>query len=720
MARKRRPFSSIPVLTLVALFVLRAPALARAQPPAPQPAPSAAPAAPSARQPLTHEALWLMNRVGSPVASPDGRWAVFPVTEPAYDEKKQVQDLWIVPVDGSAKPRRLTTGKGAESGPAWSPDSRRLAFTAKREDDEAAQAYVLDLASGGEAQRVTASPFAVRGPVWSPDGRSLAYQSAVLPGALDLESNRKLAKERKEAKSKVRVYDGFPIRRWDHWLDDSATHVFAVPADGSGPARDLIAGTKLAAEAGFGGGGGEGGGDDLHPVWSPDGRSMVLVASTNRNASAYAPTNTHLWEVSLSGGEPRALTSGTASYGGPRFSPDGSRLCFRVSQEWGRIYALERLACAAWPWQGEPSPLTAGFDRSVADFTFAPDGRTLYLTAEDAGFVRLYSVPAAGGTVTPVLDSRGCFGAIAAAGTAAAPSLVASWGSAVEPTEIVRVDPAAGKKTPLTEFATATAAALDWQPLQEFSFTGAKGRRIHSLLALPQGFDPSKKYPLLVLIHGGHANMWRDSISLRWNYHLLASPGYVVLASDYRGSTGYGEAFTLDILGDPLRGPADDVNQAADEAIRRYPFIDASRQAAAGASYGGHLANWMEASTRRYRCLVSHAGLASLEVQWATSDGIHHREVMMGAPFWEKPEAWRAQSPVGHAASFATPMLLSVGENDFRVPANNTLEMYAVLQRQRVPARLLVWPDENHWIQKGENSRVFYREVQAWLARWLK
>jgi dipeptidyl aminopeptidase/acylaminoacyl peptidase len=264
------------------------------------------------------------------------------------------------------------------------------------------------------------------------------------------------------------------------------------------------------------------------------------------------------------------------------------------------------------------------------------------------------------------------------------------------------------------------AAALPWAPLDEFWFTNAKGRRVHSFVVRPPGFDPARKYPLLVLIHGGHASMWRDSITLRWNYHLLASPGYVVLLTDYRGSTGYGEAFTLDILGDPLRGPAADVNHAADEAIRRFPFIDATRQAAGGASYGGHLANWLEATTTRYRCLVSHAGLASLASQWATSDSIHHRELMMGAPFWEKPDAWREHSPISHAKSFRTPMLLSVGENDYRVPVNNALEMYAVLSRTKVPARLLVWPDENHWILKGENSRVFYREVHDWLARWLK
>jgi dipeptidyl aminopeptidase/acylaminoacyl peptidase len=661
-----------------------------------------------------------MKRIGSPAVSPDGRWVVFPVTEPAYDEKKETQDLWIVPVDASAKPRRLTSGRAGEGAPAWSPDSRRLAFTAKRDDDEVAQVYVLDVAGGGEARRVASSPLAARSPAWSPDGMSLAYQSAVYPGALDPEANRRLAAERKDEKSKVRRYESFPIRRWDKWLDETRTHVFVVPADGGTPRRDLLAGTKLAAEPGFGGAGGEGSSDDLRPVFAPDGRSLVIVASVNRSASAYAPTNTHLYEVPLPGGEPRALTSGTSTHDSPRFSPDGKSLCFRLAEEWGRIYALDRLACAEWPWTGAPRVVTSGFDRSVADFAFGPDSRTLYLTAEDAGFVRLFAVPAKGGAVTPVLDSRGAFGGIDSPKGAGAPVVVAAWGSATEPVEIVRVDPATKSRTRLTEFSVAAAAALDWKPLEEFSFTNARGRRIHSFVVLPPGLEPSRKYPLLVLIHGGHANMWRDSITLRWNYHLLASPGYVLLLTDYRGSSGYGEAFTLDILGDPLRGPAEDVNQAADEAIRRYPFIDAARQAAAGASYGGHLANWLEATTTRYRCLVSHAGLASLPAQWATSDEIHHRELMMGGPFWEKPEAWREQSPVSHARSFKTPLLLSVGENDFRVPLNNALEMYAVLQRMRVPARLLVWPDENHWILKGENSRVFYRELHDWLARWLK
>lgn len=517
----------------------------------------------------------------------------------------------------------------------------------------------------------------------------------------------------------MRAYDTFPIRRWDKWLDDTQTHLVVVPADGDGPARDLLAGTRLVALLGFGGPFGAGATEDMEPAWSPDGRSIVFAATTTRDTSAYATPDTHLFEVPLAGGEPRPLTTGRDSHRGPVFAPDGRSVCFRATPDFEVIYAVDRVACAPWPWTGRTTTVTEPFDRSVEELAFSPDGKTLFLVAEDEGYVRLFSMPAGGGRVEPLGKPRGSHSSVAVPAARASRFLVALWGSAVRPNEVVRIDVATGKETPLSRFNDAAVAALDWQPLQEFWFTNEKGKRVHNFVALPSGFDPAKKYPLLVLIHGGFASMWRDAISLRWNYHLLAAPGHVLVMTDYRGSTGYGQGFTLDILGDPLRGPADDVNQGADEAVKRHVFIDGTRRAAAGASYGGHLVNWLEATTTRYRCLVSHAGLSSLQTQWGTSDNVREREIMMGGPFWEKTAAWLDQSPVARAKDFKTPLLLSVGENDFRVPLSNTLEMYAVMQRMKVPTRLLVWPDENHWILKGENSRRFYAELREWLDRWL-
>jgi len=358
----------------------------------------------------------------------------------------------------------------------------------------------------------------------------------------------------------------------------------------------------------------------------------------------------------------------------------------------------------------------------VVAYALAPDSRTVFFLAEDAGHMRLFRAPASGGHEQEVgTMTSGTFGGLQiASNTGKGPLRIAAvWESATNPPEVVRIDPATARPTPLTKFNTDRAARIDWQPLREFWFTSSKGKRIHSFYAVPPGFDSTKTYPLFVLIHGGAANMWTDNFGLRWNPHLLGAPGYVVLMTDYRGSTGYGEKFSQDIQFDPLQGPANDLNEAADSAIKRFHFIDASRQVAGGASYGGHLTNWLAVTTTRYRALVSHAGEWDLETQWATSDYNYDRERNVGGPPWEDNPLWRTQSPMRFAKNLHTPVLVSVGERDFRVPMNNALEFWTALQRQQIPSKLIIWPEENHWILKGEDSRFFYKEVAAWFARWL-
>jgi len=698
---------------------------------APAPTVAGTPAVVTPR-PITHEDVWLMKRVGGPVLSPDGTRVVFSVTDPAYDPKEQSSDLWLVMTDGSSAPRRLTHSRGAEAGATWSPDGSRLAFSAKRDGDDAPQVYVLNLETGGEAERITQLSTGARGPQWSPDGQRILFSSDVYPGAKDDAANKRAAKERKDRPWTARVYDGFPIRYWDQWLDDRRPSLFVQEARAGAVARDILAGTELVAKRGFAGRLSDAG-QSLSAAWTPDGEGVVFVATIERDRAAYADTSTDLYLVGLKGidrvgphgGEPQALTAGPDDFGGPVFTPDGRHLLLSFSPGGdGKVYHHSRVVSFPWPMQGASRvDLTASLDLSIADFVLLADGRTVLLAAEEGAHTRLFSVPVTGGPVTPrPLQGAGVISSLAAE----AGRIVASSESAMGPPELVEIELATGARKPLTRFNADRLAPLDLRPLESFVVTSALGRPVETLVLRPAGFDPARRYPVLVVIHGGPAPQFRDAWSVRWNYQLLAAPGYVLVMTNYSGSRGYTEAFGQAIQGDPLKTPADEINQGLDESLRRYPFLDGNRVAAAGASYGGHLVNWLQATTTRYRAFVSHAGLVNLESQWATSDVIYHREVGNGGPVWEQGPIWREQNPARLAGNHAkgtgwrTPMLLTVGENDFRVPLNNTLENWSFHQRLQIPSRLIVFPDENHWILKGENGRFWYREVQGWLAQWLK
>jgi dipeptidyl aminopeptidase/acylaminoacyl peptidase len=674
-----------------------------------------------------HEDIWLMKRVGAPQVSPNGKWIVVPVSEPAYDDGSTLSDLWLIDTSARASSRRLTSTRRPEAGVIWSPDSRRIVFSAQRDTDEAPQLYLLDLAAGGEAQRLTNLSGGARAPVFSHDGKKLAFVSIMYPKSRNEASNKEAITAFRERKANVRVYEGFPIRNWDRWLDERQVRIQVLEVDAEGLAagapRDLLVGTKLAASPGFAGRQTDTG-EELEMEFTPDSESIVFTATTNRNAAAYAFTDSQLFIVDIKGGEPRQLTTGADNWSQPRFTPDGTTLLAVLETQSKYVFNESRLA--AFPWDdkpGAPRVISSDLDRSVSSFAVGPDSRTVFFTAEDSGHEKLYSVRTTGGKVSTLFGiGEGSYTNVAVPTDVdgPTPAVYAIWESASSPGEVARVAPTNGKGQMLSKFNVARAQQLDLPRIESFWFTSSKGKRIHNWIVRPPGFDASKKYPLFVMIHGGPHGMWRDQFFIRWNYHLISSPGYVLLLTNYTGSTGFGEEFARAIQGDPLKGPGDEINEAADAAIKKFPFIDGSRTCAGGASYGGHLANWLQATTTRYKCLVSHAGLVNLEAQWGSSDTIYSREVNMGGPPWEQGAVWREQNPIRFAANFKTPVLVTVGENDYRVPLNNTLEYWSALQRMQVPSRLVIFSEENHWIQKGEDSRLFYAEISNWLGRWLK
>ncbi len=665
-------------------------------------------------RPVTHEDVWLMQRLGSPVVSPDGELAVVSVMEPSYEEDGDVTDLWLITIDGIKAPRRLTATPGGESGVVWSPDGSQIAFSAKRgtDDDAQAQIHVLPMDGPGEAVAITDLSTGASNPQWSPDGTRIAFESSVWPDAEGDEANAERTKAEEDDGINVSRYEIFPIRSWNSWRGEKQTRLFVQAAEPGAEVTDLMFGTELVQNSGYEGG--------LDAAWTPNGEALIITATENLDEAAFNEVRYHLYRVPVAGGEPQRITTGDDySCTDAVFSPDGEHLYCDYEPINDFVYNHSEIARGDWNGEtvdGELQVLTADFDRSVSGFDLAMDGQTLYFNAHDQGRTRLFAMPSAGGSVRALdADSDGVYGTPEAAGD----QLVTVWESGVVPAEIVRVDPASGQHTALTDFNTERAAELDRQPFREFWFTSSKGRRIHNWLVLPPDFDESKQYPLVLFIHGGPFSSSLDADHVRWSPHLLASPGYVVLLTDYTGSVGYGAEFSRNIEGDPLATPGEELVEAADIATERFDFIDPDRQAASGASYGGHLVNWLLATTDRFDALVGHAGLVDLEGQYSTSDVIYHRERMNGGPAWGDSPVWDEQSPSSYVGNFATPTMLTIGEKDFRVPINQTIAAWSYLQRMQVPSRLLVFHDADHWIMNGKEAKHFWDEVHAWLAEYL-
>lgn len=666
--------------------------------------------------PITHEDVWLMPRVGSPVLSPDGSKAIVSVTKPAYDRADQSSDLYLIDVSGDREVRQLTFTAGGESQVTWSPDSTQIAFRARRAGDDTSQIYLLSLTQGGEARRITQHPDGAAEPAFSPDGTRIAFVSQINP-------NQTADSAEGLEGVNVRTYTGFPIRNWNRWLDGTEPRLF-VQTIGEEEYTDVIGDSELVQGIGFAGSRASSGAR-LSPIWTPEGEHIVFSASDNRHRYAFDYTDQDLWRVDASGGEPKRLTGsaspeGDDSYSNAAFSPDGRYLVASKTPRTERVFNASELVVWSWPEAEVVNEIQMPDRRRVGRFVMPGNGQ-VYVLGQDAGQVKIYQADLINESETRLsfeVDS-GIYAGLQGTMRDDELVLLGAWQAAHQPAEVVRIDVGEGAHQSLTQFTQEAIAGLDLSPVEHFWFENDEGMAIHSLLVKPANFDPQKRYPVLALMHGGPHSQWQDYFFIRWNYHLLAREDFVLVLTNYRGSTGFGEAFAQAIQGDPLKGPADDINAAMDVAIERYDFIDETRQCAGGASYGGHLANWMQSSTDRYRCLISHAGLVNLATQWGTSDAVYHREANMGGPPWALPEVWAEHNPINFAEQWQTPVLVTIGMKDERVPLANTLEYWTALQRQQIESRLLVYPDEDHWIMSGPNSRHFYGELNHWLERWL-
>ncbi len=669
----------------------------------------------AAARPMTIEDNVTAVVVSDPQLSSDGKWVAFVRTATDLAAGKRNADVWIVPADGSAPPRALTRHEKSDNAPRFSPDGRTLAFVSARSGSP--QVWLLDLA-GGEPRKLTDLSAGVQDPlVFSPDGKKLAFVSDVYPECADEACNKKKREELEKDPVKVHRLTHLLYRHWDEWRENVRHHVFVLDV-ASGTVTDVTPGDFDSPPSQY---------EDGAVAFSPDGKEIAFVSNRDGADAEAFTTNKDVFTVPVTGGEATKLTAGNpAADFEPVYTPDGSSIVVRAQRRAGfegdRWYldVYDRKTKAKRTVFETP-------DLSVSKFALSRDGKTVYFTAESEARGDLFEVSLAGGKPR-LLKKGGNIGSV----RAGAKTLIFTEASLMAPPEIFSLPLEEKPATPGAGGLQVQARALtdenhSWRKdvamstPESLSVAGAGGARVQYWLVKPPMFDAAKKYPVVFLIHGGPQGAWEDGWSARWNPTLWAAQGWVVVAPNPRGSTGFGQKFVDEISGDWGGKVMTDLDAVFD-AVVKLPYVDASRQGIAGASYGGYAVDWILGHTNRFKAAVTHDGVFNLESMSLSTEELWFSDWEFGGKPWT-PEArkqYAKWSPHLFAQNIRTPTLIVTNELDFRVPVDQGLQMFTVLRGNGVPAEALVFPDEGHFVLKPLNSKRWHESVFGWMKKYLE
>ena len=660
-------------------------------------------------QPFTVEDLLSLKRLSDPQVSPDGRYVAYVVRETDMDANKGRTDIWLLDlVEKNAQPRRLTTDPANDMSPRWAPDSHALYFVSTRGGSSQVWQIRID---GGEATRVTDYPLDVGALKVSPRGDVLAVSMDVLPECSDLHCTKDKLDARAKAKATGRIYDKLFIRHWDTWSDGTRSHLFTARIGADGTAGMPVDVSKaLDADVPskpFGG--------DEDYDFSPDGASLVFSA---RIAGRTEPlsTNFDLFQVPVDGSAaPQNLTANNPAWDAqPVFLKNGDLAWLAMDRpgfESDRFHVMLKDGRT-----GAVRPLTQLWDRSVSRLGAMPDGHTLLATTSDLGQEALYAIDVKTGKPRPIV-AKG-----EVAGYAAAKDrIVYALASLGAPEDLYEIAPNGGTAKRLTNVNETLLSARHMSEFEQFNFKGWNDETVYGYVMKPYGFEAGKKYPIAFVVHGGPQSSMQNIWSYRWNAQAFAGGGYAVVMIDFHGSPGYGQAFTDSISKDWGGKPLVDLQKGLEAAIAKYNWLDGGNACALGASYGGFMMNWIQGNwSDRFRCIVNHDGVFDQRMMYYSTEELWFMEWENGGPQWEHPERYEKFNPVDFVSKWQTPMLVIHSEQDFRIPYSQGIGAFTALQRRGVESKLLVYPDENHWVLKPANSVLWYHTVMGWLDAHLK
>lgn len=652
-------------------------------------------------QPLTPEQMWQMKRVGNPVVSPDGKKSLFTVTE--YSIEKNAGSTNIYLMDNETGEQKQLTRCGKAGSPAWAQNSTDIVFTSGRSDGPT-QVFVMPI-DGGEARKVTEMPVGTYSPKWFPDGKKIAFVANVYPGYNgDFDRLKKMIEESEETKVSARVTEDKVYKYWSRWLTEGMyPRIFSINIEDE-VITDLMPNSALHFSM-MGGA--------SYDI-SPDGNEIAF--SANSTEPPYETLTSDVFLLKTDGtGEMQNITSeNSAGDSNPKYSPDGSRILYG-QQNIPHFYA-DNVNLVIYNRDTKSRVnITKAIDLSCRDWSWHPKGRSIFFHAQDRGMQSIFSISSSGGEHKELY--RG------GTNTGASPILGGRYilfnsNNLNSPAELHKLDTRKGQVEKMTSFNDNILRDIEFGKVENLTYKGANDKDVQMFAIYPVDFDPNKKYPMVVMIHGGPHGIFGDQWHYRWNAQLFAAPGYITILPNFHGSTSFGQDFAMSIHGNHSDKPFEDIMKATDYMINQ-GYVDETRIAAAGGSYGGYMVSWIAGQTDRYATLVNHAGVFDLYTQFG-SDFTTNREIAYGGTPWNNIEKMQEHNPAAFAHNFKTPMLIIHGEQDFRVPIGHALTLYGIYKGKGLDARLVYYPDENHWILQPQNSIFWYNELYNWLERYLQ
>jgi dipeptidyl aminopeptidase/acylaminoacyl peptidase len=728
------------LLFAVAAFVLAPICIA-------QPAPTT-PTQP--KRPMTFEDMMKMKRLGETAVSPDGKWLAYSVTTVDLEQNTKTPELWLQAIAGG-EPMKLAVAQARDGGVQFAPDGKRILFLSGRGGSEQVWLADFDAATGATANatKLTSISTEAGDAIWSPDGNSILFTSAVYPDcpaitAADGVTGDKCNADRDAAlaasKVKAMIFTHLLYRHWDHFTGEKRAHLFLATV-GTGAVRDLTPNdTHDVPPFSLEGGG-------CGCAFAPDGKELAFTENIDPEPAISVSAKIFTLDLTNPAAKPVAISTSKGGNFNPAYSPDGKYLAWRSEERAG--YEADKFRLVVYDRTAKTiKDMLPKFENWVDEFAWGPSSQQIFYTSGIRGREDIYLSDLR--TETALLMVRGgAFSDLHLLAIPDRPGMVEKGGVEAIVTTMMKVDrpsevvlAAIGDTVHtvpdqsgvdfeydsiislLTHLNDAIFAQLDEGKLEDFWFTAKDGTKLQGFLIRPPGFDAQKKYPVKFLIHGGPQGAWGDDWSYRWNAELFAANGYVVVMINMRGSTGYGQAIVDGVNGDWGGKPFTDLMEGLDYAEQHYPFIDKTRECALGASYGGFMANWVEGHTDRFKCIVSHDGMFNPESAYGTTEELWFNEwEFKGRPwdYYGKPDAenpYRKWSPMMAAKNFKTPMLVVHGQLDYRLDVSEGFQMFTTLQRLKVPSKMLYFPDEDHWVLKPQNARLWWKTVNDWVDEW--